>query len=348
MNGDLRASRTGYLDGWRGVSIACVIQGHFINLSIDLGTFGVTLFFCLSGMLMSNLLFVQRQSLPHFYRRRISRVFPAFAVFVIAMYALATYFGHRFLWPDFWSTLFFVRTYFPYPGIWGTGIPIGHIWSLNIEEHSYIFMSMLVIIAYFRRREWYVLMLCGIACIFTGFVYVKLGARAPFWGALGTEVAASYLLVSAGYNLICHRVRKWVPPWAPIATLLTAVVISQYGPWWMLPIASPFLLAFSVNHLGEAANWFTSLLSIKPLRQIGLWSFSIYLWQQPFYNYKSSFPGGESAALVGAVATGLISFYVLEQPCRIWLNKHWGSWLPSQWKSFRKPPEAKVELRKWP
>lgn len=352
LKANFRATRTGYLDGWRGVSIACVLQGHFISLPIELGTFGVALFFCLSGMLMSNLLFVQEQPLAHFYRRRISRVFPTFAFFVIAIFSISSYFGRRFLWPDFWSTLFFLRTYFPYPGIWGSGMPIGHLWSLNIEEHSYIFMSILGVVTFFRRREWYILMLCGTACILTGFVYVKLGTRAPFWGALGTEVAASYLLISAGYSLICHKLRRWVPSWAPIATLLAAVGISQYGTWWMQPIALPFLLAFSVNHLAEAAECFKSLLSIRPLRQFGLWSFSIYLWQQPFYSHKSTFPGGEWSALSCALATGLISFYLIEQPCRTWLNRHWKSWLPMPWKHVRTPPlnssisDAKIKFRR--
>lgn len=322
--------RTGYLDGWRGVSILCVLQGHFIQLPIDLGGFGVDLFFCLSGMLMSNLLFIQRQSLSHFYRRRISRIFPAFALFVIAMFMFSSYLGRKFSWPDFWSTLLFVRTYFPYPGIWGTGMPIGHIWSLNIEEHTYIFMSLLGIVATLRRREWYILMLCGIACIFTGFVYVKLGTRAPFWGSLGTEVAASYLLISAGYSLICHRIRRWVPGWTPIATLLVAIFISQQAPWWVGPMVLPFLLAFSVNHLSETMGWFRSILSLQPLRQIGLWSFSIYLWQQPFYAHKSTFPGGQIVALACGLATGLISFYLIEKPCRTWLNSNWRAWIPAK------------------
>lgn len=320
--------RTDYLDGWRGISIACVLQGHFIQLPFDLGAFGVNMFFCLSGMLMGNLLFIQRQPLPSFYRRRISRIFPAFVVFVVAMFALSDFWGRTFQWTEFWATLFFVRTYFPYPGIWKTGMPLGHIWSLNVEEHSYMFMSFLGLVPIFRQREWCVLMLCGTACIVTGFLYVRLGAIAPFWGGLGTEVAASYLLISSGYSLICNKVRKYIPPWLPLLTLVAAIVISQRSPWWLQPMASPFLLAFSVNHLSETAEWFRSALSKKLLCKIGLWSFSIYLWQQPFYSIKSTLPGGPLVALASAFGVALLSFYMVEKPSRTWLNKNWRSWDP--------------------
>ena len=136
--------RLDYLDGWRGLSILCVLQGHFLSIpGLDLGGFGVLMFFCLSGRLMSHLLFEKRQSLGLFYRRRLSRIFPAFGLFVIAMFAMAARDGRVFSLAEFSSTLLFTRTYFPAPGIWATGMPIGHLWSLNIEEHAYLLMSLL-------------------------------------------------------------------------------------------------------------------------------------------------------------------------------------------------------------
>jgi peptidoglycan/LPS O-acetylase OafA/YrhL len=59
--------RTDYLDGWRGFNTLRA-PGHFIALPIpvDLGRFGVCMFFALSGMLMSNLLFIERQPLSKF------------------------------------------------------------------------------------------------------------------------------------------------------------------------------------------------------------------------------------------------------------------------------------------
>ena len=286
---------------------------------------GVDVFFVLSGFLMSGILFLQRQGLRKFYKRRISRIAPVFVMFVFVIYAFAFSQDLIFTWPEFVSTLTFLRTYFPAtPGIWGTSIPIGHLWSLNIEEHSYIFMSTLILLRVLRGSEGWVLLVSGMACIAIGVIYVKLGARAPSWGSLGTEVAASHLLISAGYRLLCDRIRPWVPPWLPLITLAAAVLCySKIVPWWSSSLMSPFLLAFTVNHLSETSQWFKSLLGTPVLRLLGIWSYSIYLWQQPFYNCKTVFPGGPSFALICAMVTALLSFYLLEKPCRFWLNKLW-------------------------
>ena len=324
--------RTDYLDGWRGVSILCVLQGHFIALPIpvDFGRFGVCMFFALSGMLMSNLLFIERQPLSKFYRRRISRIVPTFVLFVTTMFTLSGLWNTAFSWNEFISTLLFTRTYFPYPGIWKTEIPIGHIWSLNIEEHSYIFMSFLTLLPFLKRREGPFLIAGGATCIVIGFIYVRLGSSAPFWGPLGTEVAASFLLMSAGYRLVCDRVRQYVPPWLPVLSLVLAMYLSQGGSWWMQPMASPVLLAFAVNHLPETRPWFKTLLSSQALRLAGLCSFSIYLWQQPFFSTKAIFPGGPYSALACAVIVSLLSYHLVEKPSRTWLNRNWKSWLPVQ------------------
>lgn len=321
--GSTASERIGHLDGWRGLSILCVLQGHFLSIpGLDFGGFGVLMFFCLSGRLMSHLLFEKRQSLALFYRRRLSRIFPAFALFVVAMFALAVHQGRAFSAMEFASTLFFTRTYFPAPGIWATGMPIGHLWSLNIEEHAYLLMSLLTLLWIARGREGLILIAAGCLCILTGFLYVKLGQRAPFWGSLGTEVSASYILIAAGYRLLCSHVRPFVPPVLPFAALALAAWISQASPvWWLGQALNPFLLAFAVNHLSEGVSWFRSLLSQWPLRQFGLWSFSIYLWQQPFYASKEAL--GMPTALVLAMAAGLLSFYGVERPAREWLNLRW-------------------------
>jgi len=68
--------------------------GHFLNwLPFETGRLGVDIFFCLSGLPMSRILFVQRVPLTTFYKRRISRIAPAFVtfVFVFVIYPMATY-----------------------------------------------------------------------------------------------------------------------------------------------------------------------------------------------------------------------------------------------------------------
>jgi peptidoglycan/LPS O-acetylase OafA/YrhL len=286
---------------------------------------GVDVFFCLSGFLMSGLLFVQRQSLAKFYKRRISRILPAFAAFVIAIYCVSALQGKDFSSAEVMSTLFFARTYWPLqPGIWEGAVPIGHLWSLNVEEHGYMFMSILVLLPWVRSREGLFLLLSGITCIAIGFLYVKLDKLAPHWGNLGTEVAAAHLFISAGYRLLRERLRPYVPSWLPLVTMASAIFCySNNAPWWSSGLLTPFLLAFTVNHLSETGEAVKSILASRPLRQMGIWSFSIYIWQQPFYAAKNSFWGGSTTALVSAMTMSLLSFYLLEKPSRTWLNRNW-------------------------
>ena len=70
------------LDGLRAIAVMSVVFYH-LNLSgfFAGGFLGVDIFFCLSGLLMSNLLFVKRVPLTNFYKRRISRILPAFVLF---------------------------------------------------------------------------------------------------------------------------------------------------------------------------------------------------------------------------------------------------------------------------
>lgn len=314
-----------YLDGWRGLAIALVLEGHFLGLlPLDAGRLGVDVFFCLSGFLMSGILFIQRQPLLVFYKRRFSRIIPAFSLFVVAMYALAFWEGRPFTHLDVVSTLAFLRTYIPVDqGIWGSGIPIGHIWSLNIEEHCYLFMSTLVLLTVLRGKEDGVLLFAGLGCLVIGVLYVKLGSKAPHWGELGTEVAASHLLISGGYRLVKEKFQLTVPGYFPIVIFGIAVLCySKLLPWWSHSLLSPFLLAVTVNHISDTYSGVKSMLSTLPLRMLGLWSFSIYLWQQPFFMYKANFPV-DGMAIVCAMGVALLSFYMVERPSRVWLNTRW-------------------------
>ncbi|MCG6936848.1 MAG: acyltransferase, partial [Gammaproteobacteria bacterium] len=86
-------------------------------------------------------------------------------------------------------------------------------------------------------------------------------------------------------------------------------------------------LAFTVNHLNLIPDVFKSALSFPPLRLLGIWSFSIYLWQQPLYYYGTKFHQAFLFAgpvlLAISIITGVISFYFIENPIRKYLNNNW-------------------------
>lgn len=56
---------------------------------------------------------------------------------------------------------------------------------------------------------------------------------------------------------------------------------------------------------------------------LGLWSDSLYLWQQPFYKFVDE-RGSEAVPILAAVfACALASYYIVEKPARGWLNRNW-------------------------
>ncbi len=317
-----------YLDGWRGLAIALVMENHFLHrLPVDSGRLGVDLFFALSGFLMAGILFLQRQPLDRFYKRRISRIFPVFVVYVCFAYGLATSRGVAFRWDEFLSSLAFLRTYWPNDtGIHGTpvGVIIGHTWSLNVEEHAYLLMSLLALGIGSVWRAGASLLALAVACLTCSFVYSTLGPART--GYVGTETAAAPLLLAGAYRLLRsrHSPEAGASPWiAPTALIAGILCYASGGHWSLERLVGPVLLAVGVNHLSEATTGFRALLSLRPLTLLGLWSYSLYLWQQPFYDLRRVFPGGHAAAVAAAVACALVSYYLLERPVRGWLNRHW-------------------------
>ena len=93
-HGGSELRRIDYLDGWRGLAIFLVLQGHFFAIQgWHSGRMGVDIFFCLSGLLMSRILFQRRVPLTTFYKRRISRIIPAFLLFLLIVFGIAALIG---------------------------------------------------------------------------------------------------------------------------------------------------------------------------------------------------------------------------------------------------------------
>ncbi|HEX5127469.1 MAG TPA: acyltransferase [Rhodocyclaceae bacterium] len=312
-----------YLDGWRGLAILCVLIGHFFPVpGIDLGHVGVNLFFVLSGLLMTRLLFERDTPLPHFYKRRISRVFPALYAFVLVVLVGVWNSGRSFDPREATAALLFFRNYYPADGSIGT-LPLGHLWSLCVEEHSYLLLGCMAFVA--RRFAWPCQPLLWLVTVVSAGFAVFYGV----WGLsarqeayfLRSEVNAFGIFISGALLLTLGRFKppKFLSTLAPVL-----LVVSVLSYWWSVPryvqmIVGTGLFAVALNLSPQAPTWFLKALSCKPLRYFGLWSFSIYLWQQPFY-LSSLHP---LLGLLGAVIVGLGSFYFLEQPIRVWLNRTW-------------------------
>jgi len=326
-NSSAGAERVLVWDGWRGMAILMVLCGHFYDIGgVWEDRMGVDIFFGLSGMLMSVILFEKRMSLRDFYIRRMSRIFPVFFVCVLVTFVVGLVLSVESSWSEFFASLAFLRTYLPAePGIWESGPVVAHFWSLNVEEHAYIFLSLTTLLFVDRR-----LIGVGLLCIAVGLVlfglyrYSQLQESEFRLYIIRTESAVVFILFSAGYGLLARHYKISVPSVVPVVCVLIALLCyADVAPLWLIPSLSPVLLALAVNHLSDMPVLVTKVLSNSVVRYFGLWSYSIYLWQQLFFENSWRFPGGRFTAVLLAILTGIVSYYLLEQPVRRWINSKW-------------------------
>ncbi len=148
------------LDGVRGIAALMVMFFHFffrletnntfllaVRKVSYLGETGVSLFFVLSGFLITRILLNTRQSerfFYHFYLRRSLRIFPLYYLFLAVYYFIFPLVKHEPHEPfsmqiAYWTYMQdFAQTF-----NWPSEGP-GHFWSLAVEEHFYLFWPLLV------------------------------------------------------------------------------------------------------------------------------------------------------------------------------------------------------------
>jgi len=143
---NMQARRVPMLDVVRAIAAFLVVIDHFRLTHGDTGTVGVTIFFALSGFLITGLLLGENRktgsvSLAGFYRRRMFRIFPAFYVFWMVYIGLMLWNRESVPWAQAASTFFYYSNY--YWGVTGDAPIMVMTWSLAIEEQFYLIWPML-------------------------------------------------------------------------------------------------------------------------------------------------------------------------------------------------------------
>jgi len=298
---DNRGARLRELDGWRAVSVILVVLHHvgwfqhprlrerFQGLGHVLyycGPLGVKIFFVISGFVICRLLISEERqygsiSLKGFYYRRIFRILPPLIIYLAAVSLLLSVGMIRESWRAVLNAALFLNDVNAGPHSWF----VGHTWSLGVEEHFYLlFPAMWMLTPKPHRGRVFVgvCLLCAVwylSMIYTGwnaFVY--------------NDTRAGFLCIACGVLLAIYETRaRAMASAVPIVLVALAGLVLLAHPvgeyTWkaatyevIVPPGIGLILLFSL----EKGALLRAFLCCKPVQAVGLTSYGIYLWQQPF------------------------------------------------------------------
>ena len=294
-----------FLDGLRGVAILMVILYHFganhylrpLNILIN-SDFGVDIFFVISGFLITTLLLKEKVkygsiSFKRFFTRRALRILPAAYLFLIVIIILKLDYCLKISSSDFLASFLFFKN-FPYLQEPYTG----HFWSLAAEVQFYLIFPILLayninrymviifvivtvvpvvaILSYYHMDFLYANHFLRVVTKVTMYLFWK----GPFIVLIGSLVPA---LLFKGFIKTNQRKGFY---FSSFILFLIAIIINSksfvcYNPYLSKFMAAILVAAAIVLSLGRK-SLLSRILSNRALVQVGIISYSLYLWHAPF------------------------------------------------------------------
>lgn len=332
------------IDGLRAIAVLAVILTHAGFRTLRGGFLGVDIFFVLSGYLITKIihgdLIKGSFSILEFYDRRIRRIFPALLVMMLLCAPVAYHlmlpddlenFGQSLVATTLFSNnvlLFLTSGYFALASDFK---PLVHTWSLGVEEHYYIVVPLLMLIAFRLGRNRATL--AGI------MVFSVVSFAVCLWLSRVEPDANFYLILSRAWQIAAGALVALTEPairrringgrsadllaFLGLVAILASLALFHAGmslPSWptLLPVGGVCLVLMFASEDGVT----TRLLSLKPLVFIGLISYSLYLYHQPVLGFAriasleqpSAFAVASLIPLIFVLA--YLSWRFVEQPFR--------------------------------
>jgi peptidoglycan/LPS O-acetylase OafA/YrhL len=330
------------LDGLRALAVAAVLLFH-ADLGIARGGFlGVSVFFTLSGFLITRLLIDEREragriSLSGFYGRRVRRLIPAAYLCIAAVLALGFVWGaaqRKNLPGDAvaavanvanWRFAFASRSYMDL--FVGLPSPLAHFWSLAIEEQCYLVLPLVAVWA-LRRSRVRLAVVLGVLTLASVVATLLTHDRNLVYN--GTHTRAAELLLGAlaavavSYRMPSERVRLLAS--AAGLTALTAFVgVCTLADAWLyrggFVLVAVASTAAVVGLTGDHAV--ARVVGHRWLAAVGKVSYGVYLFHWPVFLVLTPERVGWSpwpllALRVAATsAVTIASYRWLERPVRL-------------------------------
>jgi len=338
------------LDGIRGTAVLAVLFFHGGFAWARGGYLGVSTFFTLSGFLITSLLVREqletgRVRLGRFWAHRVRRLLPASALTLAAISLSALLVDEtweRGLRGDVLSALgevvnwHFILDDRAYADLFASPSPVLHFWSLAIEEQFYWLFPLLAVgvfaIAKGSLRALAV-MVAGLVATSAALTFA-IGADRPIAIYYATPVRVGEILVGALLAVILARrglpggaLGRRAVAVAGIAALLVSVWAWSNVEQTSTRLYTGGLLVYAVVSgvlvlSATVPGPVRSVMSVEPLRQLGIISYGVYLYHWPVFLLVNQEHTGRSGwplfairlslTLVAAVA----SYVLIERPIR--------------------------------
>lgn len=330
------SSRIPSLDGLRAISIAMVLASHtavgipavakhpLLLYTIFNGNRGVSVFFVISGFLITSLLLKEEESsgnisLGRFYIRRAFRILPPFWMLLLSLVILWKLGTIQTTWPHLGIAFVFLRDY-----IWGDWWT-GHSWSLSVEEQFYLLWPATLVSVGRRKALWIATSLILAAPVIRVFSHLFITGTTGNLQTLMFHFRLDSLMFGcalaivsrhAKFRAIVERLLHWQGVLIALVFFLfvSGYLMQKLQGYYMFPfgyslegiVISYLLLYFVTKHESVGGK----ILNSKLLVHIGLISYSLYLWQQVFLHPPLDAPSLWSASLLGRFPLNLIASFV--------------------------------------
>ena len=305
------------LDGLRALAVIAVVIYHMNATALQSGLLGVTIFFVLSGYLITGLLIrewstTKKINLPQFWLRRVRRLFPAIVFVLLGTIVLTGVFA-----PDMLTKLrndivaallFFTNWWYIFQDVsyfeaMGAPSPVTHFWSLAIEEQFYLIWPPLLLLLFSKRvKKRHIQLGLLVAAIASAAAMAILYSPQadPSRVYYGTDTRAFSLLIGAflafelpparvnghgrqGFTARDRKIALGVGSAALAGILVMMVAVNGHSPFlYYGGIALLSLLTGAlIITLADGRSPLARFFALRPLVWIGKLSYSIYLWHYP-------------------------------------------------------------------
>ena len=318
------------LDGLRGVAILLVFAFHLPLDVFRAGSYGVTVFFVLSGFLITSILLDElrtkgRVELRWFYGRRAARLLPALLLVVLGHYILqVTVLGEpEMWWGRTWPVLAYVANFV---AVGGTElVHMSHTWSLAIEEHFYVLWPLILIAI---KPRWRLVGAWGLAVGFAAWrlVLLLMGAsNVRVFFSTDTNAFALFLGCALAVTYLERPPREIGRNVSTIS--LGSLILASTIPW---DFADRRLLFLSIPVAALAATAVWALvatpnrwLELPLLRWFGRISYGLYLWHFVLISMPwERLPIPVILPMVlTPIAVATASYYLVEAPLLAWWRR---------------------------